>query len=182
MSPLTAYLFSCTTPCCAGGYAMSSWPTPRAQLPPSVPSLPELYDAVGPDVPLSLDVKAAAAAAVTIGTARDAKATATLWLCGSLHELAAWRRLDRDVRLVDSTRVRDVREGLTDRARTLRSLGAQALNLPAREWDTERVRRVQREGVLAFAWDAHTAAAVRRLRALGVDAVYGDDVPALLAA
>jgi len=153
----------------------------RAELPGHVPSLSDLYEQCGTAYNLSLDVKASAAAAPTIAVAREADALSRLWLCGPLDALAGWRRLDRAVRLVDSTRARHVREGLTDRARTLRSLGAQALNLPLRDWTPEAVARVQREGVLAFAWDAHTPAAVRRAAALGVDAVYGDDVRALLA-
>lgn len=155
---------------------------PRRRLPAGVPSLAELYEAVGPNLDLSLDVKDPAAAAPTVATARAAGAVGRLWLCGSLDELPGWRRLDRDVRLVDSTRLRAVRERLPERARSVLAAGAQALNLPAAEWDAERVRLVQREGVLAFAWDAHTPAAVQRLRGLGVDAIYGDDVRALLAA
>lgn len=163
--------------------------SPRTDLPAEVASLAELVavlvatPAEGAGMAaLSLDVKDPAAAAPALAAVREgAGTTQRLFLCGPLNALAAWRRLDRDVRLVDSTRLRDVREGLTDRARTLRALGAQALNLPAREWDAERVRRVQREGVLAFSWDAHTVVGVRRLVGFGVDAVYGDDVRALLA-
>lgn len=156
--------------------------TRRADLPSEVPSLAELYAEVGPDVPLSLDVKDPTAAGPTVDVARSVGASAALWLCGDLDALAGWRRLDRDIHLVDSTRRRQVREGFSARARTLKALGASALNLPAGDWDPQRVREVQREGVLAFGWDAHTPSAVRRLRALGVDAIYGDDVGALLTA
>jgi len=101
-------------------------------------------------------------------------------VCGPAAALAAWRALDPLVRLVDSTRLRDVDEGICGRAARLRGLGAQALNLPGREWTAERVAAVHTEGVLAFGWDAHTLTAVRRLRALSCDGIYGDDVDALL--
>jgi len=155
--------------------------TPRRALPTAVPTLAELYAAVGSAVPLSLDVKDVRAAAPTLEVAREAGALAQLWLCGSLPDLRHWRALDPTVRLVLSTS----RE-LLDRDRAgalheLRLLDATAVNLRDREWDGDLVAAVRTAGLLTLGWDAHTRRRVRRLAELGLDGAYGDDVDALLA-
>src|SRR3954467_4158007 len=77
----------------------------RADLPPHIPTLADLYDACGTDFELSLDVKDPAALAPTIAVARaaDRDATRRLWLCHhDWRGLAEWRRDYAHVRLVDS--------------------------------------------------------------------------------
>src|SRR4051794_24459676 len=95
---------------------------PRSALPTSIPSLGELYDACGTDVEVSLDVKHPEAAEAIVGVARAAggDALGRLWLCTPRwEEAASWRELDDVVRLVDSTRLRRIKEGAERRAANL---------------------------------------------------------------
>ena len=151
----------------------------RAALPGWLPSLADYYRVIGVALPLSLDVKGPAAADAAITVARDAGAAARLWLCGDVAELPRWRALDADVRLVDSTRRANLGETVAARADRIAGVGAQALNMKVRDWTGPDVDAVHAAGVLAFGWEAHTAAAVRRARALDLDGVYGDSVRAL---
>ena len=65
---------------------------PRAELPDHIPSLAELYDEVGTDVDLSLDIKDAAAfdATVAVAAAAGQGALPRLWLCHPDWELVEW--------------------------------------------------------------------------------------------
>src|SRR5207302_3588559 len=53
----------------------------RADLPPHIPSLDELYAECGADYELSLDLKDQAAASATFAVARAAGGAERLWLC-----------------------------------------------------------------------------------------------------
>src|SRR5438270_4444628 len=81
----------------------------RSALPAHIPTLEELYAQCGTGFELSLDVKDPAATATVVAVARSAGADAInrLWLCHhDWQQVVAWRPLDPDVRLVDSTRLR----------------------------------------------------------------------------
>jgi glycerophosphoryl diester phosphodiesterase len=155
----------------------------RRELPAHVPSLRELYEAVGPGVPVSLDVKDAAAALPAIRAARDAGAETNLWLCHwSWRVVAGWRAHSRAVRLVDSTRVRHMRTPPAERAERMVRLGIDALNLHESEWRAEWVAALHTAGRAAFGWDAQDEPALRRLLELDLDAVYSDHADRLRAA
>jgi glycerophosphoryl diester phosphodiesterase len=157
--------------------------TPRADLPPHVPTLAELYEACGGRVPLSLDVKDAAAAPEVVSVARRHGAEAGLWLCHwNWKTVASWRALSREVRLVDSTRAHHMRTPPEARARRMVEVGIDALNLHGDDWTAEWVATVQRHGRRAFAWDLQEEAALDRLLTLGVDAVYSDHVDRMVRA
>lgn len=154
----------------------------RAQLPAHVPTLRELYEAVGPDVPLSLDVKDARAALPALRVARDAGAESALWLCHwSWRAVVGWREHSRHVRLVDSTRLRHMRTPPRERARRMKRLGIDALNLHESDWSPELVEVFHAEGRAVFGWDAQEEPALRRLVALGADGVYSDHVDRMMA-
>jgi glycerophosphoryl diester phosphodiesterase len=155
----------------------------RSELPAHVPSLRELYEAVGPGVPVSLDVKDTAAALPAIRAARDAGAEAELWLCHwSWRVVAAWREHSRAARLVDSTRLRHMRTPPAERALRMVRLGIDALNLHESEWTEASVEALHAAGRAAFGWDAQDEPTLRRLLELGLDAVYSDHADRLRAA
>src|SRR4051794_11262717 len=86
----------------------------RDELPPHVPTLAELYAECGTEFDLSLDVKDPAAAPRVLAVAADAgdDAVRRLWLCHpEWEQVAEWRALSDDVRLVDSTRIKAIKEG-----------------------------------------------------------------------
>jgi glycerophosphoryl diester phosphodiesterase len=151
----------------------------RDQLPARIPTLAELYDACGSAFHLSLDVKDAAAAAQVIAVAAEAGqgALGRLWLCHhDWEQVAAWRALSDDVKLVDSTRLRRIKEGPERRAATLAEVGVDAINMHASDWTGGLTTLFHRFERLAFGWDAQFERVLESLLEMGCDAVYSDYV------
>lgn len=157
----------------------------RAQLPSHIPTLAELYDECGADFELSLDLKdeAAADAVLSVAKAADPEAISRLWICHPRWEtVAAIRQRNADVRLVDSTRLRAVREGAERRAATLAEVGIDALNMHHTDWTGGLTTLLHRFGRLAFAWDLQFDDGLRRTLRMGIDGVYSDHVDRMLQA
>jgi glycerophosphoryl diester phosphodiesterase len=156
----------------------------RDELAPSVPTLAELYETCGTAFDLSVDIRDPQTAPATVEVARAAGPAAPkrLWLCHPDHRLLAeWRASFPDVRLVNSTRVRDVKEGMERRAAELAATGIDAVNLHVTEWSGGLVALFHRFERLAFGWDAQYERQVRDLARMGTDGIYGDDVERLVA-
>jgi len=152
---------------------------PRAELPSHIPTLEELYAEVGTGLELSLDVKDADAFDRTVAVARAAgdDAIDRLWLCHHRWEqVAAWRQVCPDVRLVDSTFLGHMPDGPEQRAAALADAGVDAVNLHHTEWTGGLTTLFHRFGVLCFGWDAQHARVLDGLLELGIDAVYSDHV------
>lgn len=155
----------------------------RHELPEHVPTLAELFEACGPDVPLSLDVKDEAAAPAVLETARAHGALGSLWLCHwNWKVVARWRELSGEVHLVDSTRAHHMRTPPEPRARRMAALGIDAINLHRNDWIPEWIPIFHAHGRRVFAWDAQDEATLRRLLDWGIDAVYSDHADRLAGA
>ncbi len=165
----------------------------RAQLPERLADLGQLYDSLGSNFELSLDIKgkdtapANAAAEAVVRTARDQEqrngqpALSRLWLCHPNWELLAdWRTRWPELKLVNSTRTKQLDQGAERRAAQLSEAGINALNMPNFDWSQGNVALAHRFGILAFGWDAHLSRVIAELIGYGVDGIYGDDVDALL--
>jgi glycerophosphoryl diester phosphodiesterase len=151
----------------------------RAALPPHIPALEDLYGGHGTGFQLSLDVKDAAAAPAVVAVAQAAgdDAVGRLWLCHhNLEQVASWRSLSDNVRLVDSTRLRRIKEGPERRAATLADVGVDAVNLHASDWTGGLTTLFHRFERLAFGWDAQFERVLLMLLEMGCDAVYSDHV------
>jgi glycerophosphoryl diester phosphodiesterase len=151
----------------------------RAALPSTVPTLGELYEACGTDLEVSLDVKDPAAAEAVVATAREAggDAVGRLWLCSPSWEVAAsWRPLDPDVHLVDSTRLRRIKEGAERRAARLAEVGVDAVNLHWSDWTGGLTTLFHRFDRLTLGWDAQHRRQLDELLSLGIDGVFSDHV------
>ena len=151
----------------------------RAELPAHVPTLDELYEAVGTDLEVSLDVKDPAAfeRVIEVATAAGGPAVERLWLCHPRWtQVAAWRSQCTDVRLVDSTFVSRMTEGAEQRAAALAGAGVDAVNLHHSEWTGGLTALFHRFGILCFGWDAQHGRVLDGLFELGIDAVYSDHV------
>lgn len=156
---------------------------PRAALPAHIPTLAELYEACGTDYELSLDVKDDAAAPIALAVARDADAEGRLWVCHHrLDVLADWRPLSATAHLVDSTRLRRIKEGAERRAATHAELGIDAVNMHASDWSAGLVALWHRFDRLAFGWDAQQPRVLAALLGIGIDAVYSDHVDRMVEA
>jgi glycerophosphoryl diester phosphodiesterase len=148
----------------------------RADLPESIPTLAELYEACGTDLELSLDVKDPEVVDEVLRTARTAGATERLWLCHpDLDLLASWRDSSVAVRLVHSTRLATIGKPEPHAAR-LRELRVDAVNLHQSEWSGGMVALYHRFRRLSFGWDAQHERVIRALLATGIDGVYSDHV------
>jgi len=157
-----------------------------ADLPPTVPTLAQFYETVGCDLDLSVDVKDPAAAPAVVAAARRAggeEAVGRLWLCSpDWRVVASWRQLSPVVRLVDSTRLRKVREGVEKRASVLAAAGIDALNMHHTDWSPGLTTMVHRFGLHAFAWDCQFDRVVAKMLVVGVDGLYSDHVEEMTAA
>ena len=151
--------------------------TDRAALPSDVPALADLYADCGTGFALSLDIKDVAAVPAVLAVARAASASDRLWLCHSDHEqVAQWRQLDADVRLVDSTRLRRIKEGAERRASTLADTGVDGINLHATDWSAGLTTLFHRFDRLTLGWDAQFERVILSLLGMGIDGVYSDHV------
>ncbi|MEL7209841.1 MAG: glycerophosphodiester phosphodiesterase, partial [Actinomycetota bacterium] len=114
-----------------------------------------------------------------LATARAAGGTARprLWLCHpSWEQLVPWRRLDDEVRLVDSTRRRRIREGPEVRGATLSREGIDAINLHHTDWTGGLTTLFHRFGRICLGWDAQLQRVLRALLDMGIDGLYSDHV------
>ena len=151
----------------------------RRSLPAHVPTLEDLYAGCGTGFELSLDIKDPAAAPIVAAVARAAGAGAPerLWLCHPDWELLAeWRNDLDDVRLVNSTKMREMRKGPERRAAQLSAAGIDTVNLHYEEWTGGLTTLFHRFGVLAFGWDAQHERILRNLLRMGIDGVFSDHV------
>jgi glycerophosphoryl diester phosphodiesterase len=157
----------------------------RADLPTHIPTLDELYEMVGGDVPLSIDVKDLDAAKPIIEIARRVgeHALRNLWLCtGYLDHLVEWRAFEPAVRLVDSTRLKRLREGPERRAARLAELGIDAINMHQSDWTGGLTTLFHRFERYAFAWDLQFERVLLQTLDMGIDAVYSDHVDRMVEA
>ena len=155
----------------------------RAALPAHIPTLASLYETCGAAYELSLDVKDEAAGPVVVDLGRDAGAEDRLWLCHhDLDVVASWRPLSDGVHLVDSTRLRRIKEGTERRAARQAELGVDAVNMHASDWTLGLVTLWHRFDRLAFGWDAQQPRVLATLLAIGIDAVYSDHVDRMVEA
>jgi glycerophosphoryl diester phosphodiesterase len=151
--------------------------TPSGALPPHIPTLESLYAEVGTDFELSLDVKDPAALAATVAAARAAGAADRLWLCHHDWQLVAtWRQANPDVRLVDSTRLRAMRDGPERRASQLAAAGIDAVNLHVSDWTGGLTTLFHRFEVVCLGWDAQLERVLAEVLDAGIDGVYSDHV------
>lgn len=151
----------------------------RADLPSWIPTLEELYATCGTSFQLSLDVKDPAAAEPTMAVARAAgdDAITRLWLCHhDWHVVRRWRALDAEVRLVDSTRLRRMKDGAERRAADLADAGIDAVNLHHSDWNLGLATLFHRFERVCFGWDAQFERVLSQILRYGLDGVFSDHV------
>ncbi len=154
-----------------------------AELPENVPTLIELYETCGTDYELSVDVKDSDAAEAIIGVARQFEATSKLWLCHSdWQRVATWRGLDSSVRLVDSTRLKAIKEGPERRAAALAAAGIDAVNLHVSDWSGGLTTLFHRFELFALGWDAQHERQLDEIVDMGIDGVFSDYTDRMMAA
>jgi glycerophosphoryl diester phosphodiesterase len=154
----------------------------RKDLPTHIPTLEDLYGAVGTSHPLSLDVKDPGAFDAVIGVARSAGAEAVnnLWLCDpDWHRLVSVRESHLDVKLVDSTRLKRI-EGPERRAAELSAAKITAINMHYSDWTPGLVALFHRFDLVCFGWDAQFPRMVKGLIDMRIDGLFSDDVEMMM--
>jgi glycerophosphoryl diester phosphodiesterase len=154
----------------------------RAQLPPEVPTVEEMYAACGPGINVALDMAAPAAVAQVVAAARELGDPSRLWLTyWRVDTLASWRRAYPDVRLVFPTLLLRSRHA-HDRIAVLGAAGVDALNMYHRSCTAARAQTVRQGGLLAFAWGARSGRTAERALRNGAAGVFCDDLEAMVGA
>ena len=147
-------------------------------LPTILPSLEDLYRAVGTGCQVSLDVMDPAVTAQVVAVAnRHPGALGRLWLCHPDWEtVASWRGLHPRIRLVDSTRLERIEEGPERRAARLAAARIDAINLHQSDWTGGLTALFHRFGLACLGWDAQHERQLDHLFRIGIDGVYSDHV------
>ena len=149
----------------------------RAKLPAHIPTLDEYYRHCGTDLPLSVDVKDAAAFDGLVAGARVHGAAERLWICHDDSEvLRGWREATPEAKLVHSTRLDRLPRGPERHAADLAEAGIDAVNLRRDDWNGGLTTLYHRFGLLALGWDAQQIGHIAELVDAGIDAVYSDHV------
>ncbi len=147
-------------------------------LPTTLPSLEDLYRAVGTGCQVSLDVMDPAVTAQVVAVAnRHPGALGRLWLCHPDWEtVASWRGLHPRIRLVDSTRLERIEEGPERRAARLAAARIDAISLHQSDWTGGLAALFHRFGLACLGWDAQHERQLDHLFRIGIDGVYSDHV------
>lgn len=154
----------------------------RERLPAHIPSLRELYEAVGADLPLSLDLKDPEVMVPVLQVADEFGARERLWLCHPDPEvLLHTRGLAEGAHLVVSTKLKDL-GGPERAAAELSRRGIDAVNLHHTEWTGGLTTLFHRFGMAAFGWDAQLPRHLAELLDMGIDGVFSDHVDRMMEA
>ena len=150
----------------------------RSQLPRHIPTLAEFWDTVGTAHELSVDIKDDAVTDVLVLIAQLAHFDPRkLWVCHHRHdEVLSIRKRHSEIRVVDSTRLNRLKNGLEMRSSENSQAGVDAINMHFTDWTGGSVTLAHRFGLFAFGWDIQFAHQLENSLTMGLDAVYSDHV------
>ena len=142
--------------------------------------LADLLDLAG-GLPVALHVSDTATFELICGLLRTRPVGAPVWCRHpELDELARWRAIAPDVRLVNTVRIPKLNGGPERRAADLRSAGVEAVEAPARDWTSGHVVLFQRFGRQSWASEAVHEPAITEVLTMGIDSVSGPHVGRLV--
>ena len=155
----------------------------REQLPRHLPTLADLLERCGSEYHLSIDLKDPDAGRAVIDVVRESGSDlmTRVWLCHpSFTELVRLRSYDSDVRLVDSTKLDRIKEGVERRMATLAAEGVDGINLFHTEWTGGLTTLAHRFGRTAFGWGIEYPRHFQAAYRMGLDGVYSDYVDRMM--
>ncbi|MGA0116859.1 MAG: glycerophosphodiester phosphodiesterase [Ilumatobacteraceae bacterium] len=104
-----------------------------------------------------------------------------LWLCHyEIDKVLEMKRRYPTVRVVDSSRLSKIKDGIEKRAALLAEHQIDALNMHISDWSGGLVTLLHRFNVLAFGWDAQFPPVLENAYRMGLDGVYSDHVDRLV--
>lgn len=150
--------------------------TARKHLPEHIPTLEELFEHCGSDYELSIDIKDDSALDAIVAVAKNAGFPLhRLWLCHHRIDFTLEAREKfAEVRFVDSTRLKRMKEGPEMRCALLAARGVDVLNMHISDWNGGLVTLAHKFNVHAFGWDIQFPHALNDALRMGLDAVYSD--------
>lgn len=161
----------------------------RASLAAHIPALRDLYDELGVDFELSLDVKDPAAIDALVDTLRSvedavqAPVVSRTWLCHpDLDLIRSWRARWSDIRLVHSTRLHTLANRPERHGAELFECDIDAVNFHHTDWSGGLTALYHRFDLFCFGWDVQLERVAYELLNIGVDGIYGNHVDRLVAA
>jgi len=147
-----------------------------------VPRLVDLYDALGCDFELSIDLKDDRVGSAILDLAGERGCLDRTWLCSpSRRQIRPLRDVSAAVKLVHSTWKDRIRRSIERHAAELADASIDAMNLHHSEWTAGLVALFHRFGVRAFAWDVQEVRQLRAMLEIGIDGVYCDHVERMVA-
>jgi glycerophosphoryl diester phosphodiesterase len=156
----------------------------RSELASHIPDFRELVSSVPRATHVSIDVKDFQAVDQLMSDAgAENFPLHQLWLCHfEIDKVLEIKRRYPDVRVVDSTRLSKIKEGVETRAARLADHKIDALNMHVSDWSGGLVTLLHRFEVLCFGWDAQFAPVLETGFLMGLDGVYSDHIDRLVAA
>lgn len=155
----------------------------RSELPAHIPSLVDLFEACGTDYALSLDLKDVSCGALVLATMRDhvPDMIGRTWLCDSdVSRLIELRPLDRDIKLVHSTKLARLPAGPERHAADLADRGIDAVNMRGNTWTGGLVALFHRFDRCTFGWDVQQDHQLEAAIRMGLDGIFCDYVDRML--
>ena len=154
------------------------------QLPSNTCFFEDLFAACGTEFHLSIDVRDEHALEPIITLADTAGfPLERLWLCHHRPDATfRWPQQSRGARIVDSSRLTRIKEGVETRINTLRESHVDVLNMHYTDWNGGLVTLAHRFERLAFCWDCQHPYQLETALLMGVDAIYSDHVDRMVAA
>jgi glycerophosphoryl diester phosphodiesterase len=149
----------------------------KADLPPHIPSLDQLFEHCGTNFQLSLDIKDPAVfkSIEKIIANIDESMLDRTWLCHPDAELLIQNRsIASRCKLVDSTRLAKIKEGPERRAANLASSGIEACNMHHTDWNGGLVALFHRFNIVTFGWDMQHESVLETGIRMGLDGVFSD--------
>lgn len=154
----------------------------RDQLSDHIPDFAQLLEILPSPCHLSIDVKDYGVVDTLVGDAQDAHFPLDrLWLCHfDIEKVLEIKKRHPDVRVVDSTRLSKIKEGIEKRTALLAEHKIDAINMHVSDWSGGLATLVHRFNVLAFGWDAQFPPILETAFRMGLDAVYSDHIDRLV--
>lgn len=155
----------------------------RSELPDGRCTLGELYDRLGHNLTVSLDVADPAAFDAVVETARQAGdgAETNLWLCHADRDLLSRWRLSTEARLAQSARMQSMKQSPEQAAAWLRERDVEGLRLFHSDWSPGLVTVLHRFERHALATGAVHEREIAQLVDIGLDAIDATDIERMMA-
>ena len=147
----------------------------KSELPNWIPTLTELYECVGHNHHISLDIKDTSSMESVVHIVENYGVPEKTWLCHpELDFLENWQQRRKGTNLVHSTRLKLLNKGPERHAAQLREIGISTINMPFTDWNGGLVALFHRFNILCFGWNLQYPEVIYAGLRMGLDGIYTD--------